>query len=39
MQGDQFNQGQQNNDLFRRPTMILAQCTIASEKYPEAGTN
>ena len=37
MQGDQFNQQHQNNDTFYRRSVVNAQCTIGSEKFPDAG--
>ena len=37
MQTDQFNQQRQITDLFYRPSVVNAQCTIRSEKFPDAG--
>ena len=36
---DQFNQQHQNNDTFYRPSVVNAQCTHGSEKFPDAGIN
>ena len=36
---DQFNQQHQNFDTFHRPSVVNAQCIVASEKLPDAGIN
>ena len=33
MQRGHFNQQNQNSDTFYRPTVVIAQCSIGSEKY------
>ena len=37
LQRRQFNQQQQNKATFYRSTVVNAQCTIGSGKYPDAG--
>ena len=37
MQRDQFNQQHRNNDTIYIPSVVNAQCSIGSEKYPDAG--
>ena len=39
MQRDQFNQQHRNNDTFYRPSVLNAQCSIGSEKLPDARIN
>ena len=39
MKRDQFNQQHQNNDNFYGPSVVNAQRTIGSEKFPDAGIN
>ena len=39
MERDQFNQQHQNNDTFCRPSVVIAQCVVGSEKFPDAGIN
>ena len=31
---DQFNQQQQRNDTFNRPSVVSAQCVIGTERFP-----
>ena len=39
MQRDKLNQQHKNIDIFRKPTVVNAQCVIGSEKYPDAVIN
>ena len=39
MQRDQFNEHYHNNDSFYRQSVVIAQCSIGSEKFPDAGIN